>query len=145
MILFPKSHEAYSNISRILLETGQYDLAETYLIKVIDLKPDFLMAYQNLFNLYLQTKQQDKAEKTIFKCLKLAPNNHLINSNLGRFLLEKGDLYKSRKYLEKAINLLEKEDRSSFKDFVNSEISFNPHNMFICKSQKILNKYYMYC
>ena len=44
--------------------------------------------------------------------------------------------------LDKAINLLEKEDRNNFKDFVNSEISFNPHNMFICKSSKILNKYY---
>ena len=44
IILFPESHEAYSNLSRILLETGQYDLAENYLIKVIKLKPDFLMA-----------------------------------------------------------------------------------------------------
>ena len=41
IIIFPKSHEAYSNLSRILLETGQYDLAENYLIKVIKLKPDF--------------------------------------------------------------------------------------------------------
>ena len=38
IILFPNSHEAYSNLSRIFLETGQYDLAETYLIKVIKLK-----------------------------------------------------------------------------------------------------------
>ena len=52
------------------------------------------------------------------------------------------DMMHGQGNLEKAINLLEKEDRSSFKDFVNSEISFNPHNMFICKSPKILNKYY---
>ncbi len=44
--------------------------------------------------------------------------------------------------LEKAINLLDKNDRDDFKEFVNTEVSFNPHNMFICKSQKILNNYY---
>ena len=27
--------------------------------------------------------------------------------------------------------------KSDFKDFVNTEISFNPHKMFICKSKNI--------
>ena len=44
--------------------------------------------------------------------------------------------------LEKAINLLDTKNRKDFKDFVNSEVSFNPHNMFICKSRKILIDYY---
>ena len=44
--------------------------------------------------------------------------------------------------LEKAINLLDSKNRGDFKDFVNSEVSFNPHNMFICKSRKILIDYY---
>ena len=44
--------------------------------------------------------------------------------------------------LEKAIDLLETNDRGDFKDFVNTEISFNPHNMFICKSYEILDRYY---
>ena len=45
IVSFPESHEAYSNLSRVLLEKGQYNLAEKYLIKAISLKPDFLMAY----------------------------------------------------------------------------------------------------
>ena len=44
--------------------------------------------------------------------------------------------------LEKAIDLLETNDRGDFKDFVNTEVSFNPHNMFICKSYEILDRYY---
>ncbi len=44
--------------------------------------------------------------------------------------------------LDKAIDLLDKKDRNDFRKFVNSEVSFNPHNMFICKSQNILNDYY---
>ena len=32
--------------------------------------------------------------------------------------------------------------QKDFQEFVNTEVSFNPHNMLICKSNKILNKYY---
>ena len=44
--------------------------------------------------------------------------------------------------LEKAINLLEPEEKKDFKFFVENSVSFNPHNMFICKSNKKLKKYY---
>ena len=44
--------------------------------------------------------------------------------------------------LDKAINLLEEKDKKDFTDFVNTNVAFNPHNMFICKSKSILNKYY---
>ena len=44
--------------------------------------------------------------------------------------------------LSKAINLLDEENRVSFSKFVNDEVSFNPHNMFICKSKIKLQKYY---
>tara|TARA_B100001093_G_scaffold349792_1_gene334350 strand:- start:617 stop:946 length:330 start_codon:yes stop_codon:yes gene_type:complete len=44
--------------------------------------------------------------------------------------------------LDKAISLLDNKDRNDFSYFVNSEVSFNPHNMFICKSNKILKDYY---
>ena len=44
--------------------------------------------------------------------------------------------------LEKAINLLESSDKNDFYNFVNHNVAFNPHNMFICKSKKILSLYY---
>ena len=43
--------------------------------------------------------------------------------------------------LDKAIKLLNNVDQGDFKDFVNTEVSFNPHNMFICKPH-LLAKYY---
>ena len=52
------------------------------------------------------------------------------------------DMWHGDGNLEKAIKLLDQVDQDDFYKFVNSEVSFNPHNMFICKSQKILNKYY---
>ena len=44
--------------------------------------------------------------------------------------------------LNKAINLLDTENQNDFRQFVNTEMSFNPHNMFICKSKQTLKDYY---
>ena len=44
--------------------------------------------------------------------------------------------------LDKAISVLNKNERKDFFDYVNSEVSFNPHNMFICKNKEILYAYY---
>ena len=52
------------------------------------------------------------------------------------------DLMHGEGNLNKAIDLLDVENRESFKNFVNNNSSFNPHNMFICKSQKVLKTYY---
>ena len=51
------------------------------------------------------------------------------------------DLYHGKGNLDKAIDLLDHENRDNFRHFVNSKTSFNPHNMFICK-KKYLVKYY---
>ena len=44
--------------------------------------------------------------------------------------------------LDKAIELLNEEDRKDFNKFVLENTSFNQCNLFICKSKKILNNYY---
>ena len=44
--------------------------------------------------------------------------------------------------LDKAIDLLDDENREDFRQYVNTEVSFNPHNMFICKSKQTLKNYY---
>ena len=44
--------------------------------------------------------------------------------------------------LDKAIELLDSRERHDFRRYVNSEVSFNPHNMFICRNSEILKKYY---
>ena len=44
--------------------------------------------------------------------------------------------------IDKAIELLNIDDRNDFKKFLENSVSFNPNNMFICKSSKILNEFY---
>ncbi len=51
------------------------------------------------------------------------------------------DVFHGEGNLDLAIDLLEEENRDSFRNFVNSKTSFNPHNMFICK-KIFLKSYY---
>ena len=44
--------------------------------------------------------------------------------------------------LNKAINLLDDENKEDFKKYVNTKQYFHPFNMFICKSKELLNLYY---
>ena len=44
--------------------------------------------------------------------------------------------------LDRAIELLDVKEKNDFKNFVNTNVSFNPQNMLICKSKKILISYY---
>ena len=52
------------------------------------------------------------------------------------------DLMHGENNLTKAINLLDEKNQNDFKKFVNTEIAFNPQNMFICKSKEMLRRYY---
>ena len=44
--------------------------------------------------------------------------------------------------LSKAIELLDEENQRDFRKFVNTEVSFNPFHMFICRSKKKMKNYY---
>ena len=84
-----------------------------------------------------------KTMKFLKKGLPLIISNPMIlfNKNLRNIKFH-FDLMHGRKNMDKAINLLNNENKEDFKKFVNTEVSFNPHNMFICKSKKLLTSYY---
>ena len=52
------------------------------------------------------------------------------------------DLMHGHNNLDKAIQLLDEDNKNDFREFVNTQNSFNPHNMFICKSAMTLERYY---
>ena len=72
----------------------------------------------------------------------MASNPALFFDEKKRNLKFHFDMMHGKGNLDRAIDLLDTNDQSSFRKFVNSEVSFNPHNMFICKNKKILNSYY---
>ncbi len=69
-------------------------------------------------------------------------NPRILFSEKARNIKFHFDLMHGRHNLDKAIDLLNLENRNDFRKFVNEEVSFNPHNMFICKSKKLLESYY---
>ena len=52
------------------------------------------------------------------------------------------DMYHGNGTLEKAINLLPVKDKNDFADYVKNEVSFNQGNMFVSKSNKIIDMYF---
>ena len=52
------------------------------------------------------------------------------------------DMFHGIGSLDKAIDLLNSQDKEDFRKFVNDNNSFNPANLFICKSKKLINNYY---
>ena len=52
------------------------------------------------------------------------------------------DLMHGENNLNKAIDLLDPENKKDFEEYVNKKVFFHPHNMFICKSKNLLKKYY---
>ena len=52
------------------------------------------------------------------------------------------DMFHGNGVLDKAINVLNKDDKEDFRYYVNNNNSFNQANMFICKSPQLLMRYY---
>ena len=52
------------------------------------------------------------------------------------------DMMHGNGVLEKAINLLDEKNKNDFNEFVNSENSFSPVNMFFCKKKNKLEEFY---
>ena len=60
----------------------------------------------------------------------------------GRTIRFQFDMFHGNGILDKAISLLNENDRYDFKRYVETRTSYNQGNMFICKSKKIINSYY---
>ena len=92
----------------------------------------------------------DELSTTNFKIMKFLKKGLKLILNKPSYLFKKNkrnikfhfDLMHGYNNLDKAIDLLDDENRKDFKDFVNTKISFNPQNMFICNSKEILKNYY---
>jgi len=97
---------------------------------------DTILGEPTFVNKFKLTKFIKKGLKIIIKKPVLIFNKKKRNINFHF------DLMHGENNLNKAINLLDDKNKNDFKNFVNNEISFNPHNMFICKSKQKLKEYY---
>ena len=104
--------------------------------------PSELLKYETIIgeDLFINQLRLSKFLKKIFKKIILNPSILIIKNK--RNIKFHFDMMHGDGNLDKAINLLDTNEKNDFTDFVNTEISFNPHNMFICKNREIIIKYY---
>ena len=97
------------------------------------------------FDCILGTKfsvQNYKFSKILKKYLfKFLSNPELIFNKKKRNLKFHFDLFHGEGNLETAIKFLDQKNKNDFTNFMTSNNSFHPHNMFICKTE-ILKEYY---
>ena len=110
--------------------------------KVLKTIPDEYEKYETILGTPMFVNQW-KIMKFLKKGLKIvAKKPALIFDKNKRNLKFHFDLMHGYNNLEKAIDFLDEDNKNDFRNFVNTQSSFNPHNMFICKSTKILERYY---
>ena len=104
--------------------------------------PENLKKYDVILgeDLFIDNLKISKLLKHNFRQIFANPN--ILFNKKKRNLKFHFDMWHGYGNLDKAINELEIDERTDFKQFVNEQRSFNPHNMFICKNVKILNNYY---
>ena len=60
----------------------------------------------------------------------------------GRTIRWHFDMFHGNGLIDAAADLLNENEKEDFKNFINTNTSFNRGNMFICKSKKIMNEFY---
>ena len=72
----------------------------------------------------------------------LSSNFNLISSNSLWDELKKKEVFIDSNFDNFYLSLLDNKNQEDFRKYVNTEVSFNPHNMFMCKSKEKLKNYY---
>ncbi len=118
-------------------EKLSYQELQNYIIKNIDENQNFDCILGKQFT--VQNFKISKIIKNHFLEFLMKPN--LLFNKKKRNLKFHFDLFHGKGNLDAAINFLDEKDKNDFRYFMESRTSFNPHNMFICRT-KILKNYY---
>ena len=121
------------------VDDSNFDKFSSALINNI---PPSLANYESIIgqNFYVNQFRFSKFIKHNFRTMILKPS--LFFNEKKRTIKFHFDMMHGTGNLNRAIQVLSKKDKNDFADFVNTEVSFNPHNMFICKNKEILFSYY---
>jgi|TARA_B110000438_G_scaffold303713_1_gene366696 hypothetical protein len=84
-----------------------------------------------------------KLSKIIKKGLRILINNFFAFQNKNKNIKLHFDMFHGYGLLDKAIDVLDDSEKNDFRNFVNNNYSFNRENMFICKSKKLMNAYFL--
>lgn len=106
----PKYSEARNNLSRVLIEKGQFAEAEKELKIVLDdlTYPNPEKAYINLGLAKFNQKDYTGARKSFMKVLENTPDDCISNTYVGRSFFEGEDYQRASEALDRAISFCQK-------------------------------------
>lgn len=104
--------------------------------------PDQWNAYETVLVEPIYTNKT-KLSKIIKHGKKVLIKNPFIFFNKSKITIKVHfDMYHGYGNLDKAIDLMDNNDKEDFRNYVDTQIAFNPYNMFVCKNKAILFNYY---
>ena len=97
-------HRVFSNYGMILVNLGEFQKAEIYTRKAIEINPNFAMAYSNLGKIFQSRGELQKAEIFTRKAIEIDPNFAMAYFNLGNI---RKDLGKRKDSLDSYLRVIE--------------------------------------
>jgi hypothetical protein len=84
-----------------------------------------------------------KILKNGFSSLGILSKNLFAFTKNNRNIKLQFDFFHGYGIMDKAISVLDEKEKNDFKDYINSKDSYNRENMFICRSKKLMNEYFI--
>ncbi len=105
---------ALMNLGVLYLEQGDYEKAESFYKKTIEIEPAFMISYINLADLYRIQKKEDRGKEVLLRALKIDPDAADVHYALGLLLIRTGKHDQPIKHLERAAKLEQENARYSY-------------------------------
>ena len=103
--LFPRSIDAYANLSNIFLELKKLEDAERFARLAIDINPNHANSHNNLGQTLFELGKYEDALSSIKRSISLQSNNVQAHNNLGIILRKLNRLDEAKSSIEVAIKL----------------------------------------
>ncbi|MCZ6559781.1 MAG: tetratricopeptide repeat protein [Gammaproteobacteria bacterium] len=84
---------------------GNYDNAEEYYLRALDLNPDYLAGWIHLGQVYLDDQQADQAEAAFLRALEIDPDSAAALTGLARFHIAKREFASAIERLQMALDI----------------------------------------
>jgi len=85
----PQSSRPLREVGKYLLESGNFDQAEQYLLKAVKMNKIDVIAFHHLGDLYLKRNDVENALNYFEKAIKISPRHYERGLNLGKILIQK--------------------------------------------------------
>ena len=104
-LLYATPHYAYSNLGLAYYNKGEYNRAQTYFLKALEIEPEFVLALRGLGRTYVAMNNIPEAIATFEKALQHAANYVELNMDLADAYQKANEYKKAVYFYRKVIEL----------------------------------------